>query len=45
LYSYLEERESEIRKEILELDRLLSMDYNAKDWLVNDLLPQDLQTF
>jgi hypothetical protein len=45
LYSYLEERESEIRADVLEMNRLLSKDYYAEDWLKNDLLPQNFQTY
>lgn len=45
LYTYLEERESEIRKEVLEIDRVLSMNYNANNWLKNDLLPQFFQGY
>ena len=45
LYRYLEEREPEIRKEVQELDRLLSTDYYAENWMTNDLLPWNLQCY
>ena len=45
LYTYLEERESEIRKEVLEMNRLLSLDYYAENWLKNDLMPQNFQSY
>ena len=45
LYSYLEEREPEIRAGVLEMSKLLSKDYYAEDWLKNDLMPQNFQSY
>ena len=45
LYSYLEEREPKIRADVLEMSKLLSKDYYAEDWLKNDLMPQNFQSY
>jgi hypothetical protein len=45
LYSYLEEREPIIRTEVLEMNKLLSQDYYAENWLKSDLLPQNFQSY